>query len=199
MNLKETAAVTLTELLIATMIFSIVMLGAFSVDFALRQSQQSTSRNALVAMRTAATMLHIVRNAQLATGSQNNLGIRTDLFPSTLCIRTEDPLNRNPDPSSYADDIWTCYTRTNNDIRACRRGGGGNLPANPCTNVDEQVGTAGMNPNGFVCTLDADLANRNLTLEIMLSSRFDFAANEDPITNPPYTLISRVNPLSHSF
>ncbi len=196
MNLKEAAAVTLTELLIATMIFSIVMLGAFSVDFALRQSQQSTSRNALVAMRTAATMLHIVKNAQLATGNRNNLGILVNPFPNTVCMRRDNELN--PTPDNFSDDIWTCYTQINNDIRTCQRLG--NLPPNPCNNLDALIGTVITNPtNGFNYSFQADPNNRNLYLDITLVNRFDLAANEDPITNANYTLISHVSPASHSF
>ncbi len=190
MRLKKNRALTLTELIIATVIIGIIMVGIGSMDFALRQSHQGSSRNALIAMRTSAIMLHITKNAQLATGNLTDLGLITTA--TNAWIRLDNP--NNPTPDNYSDDTWVSYTfdTLNQDLYFCTVLDN----ATACTSADETLGTL----ENFTPTLTIDTTpgNPQLYLEISLSSLFDLSQPEDPFSNPRYTLTTRVYPKSIS-
>jgi len=192
-NIQNNKALTLTELLVATVAVSIVMLGVVSVDRALRQSQRGTSRNALVSMKTSALMLSITKEAQQATGSGDNIsdpGIVTidadsNLSFETACIRIDTPGT----VMDTSDDTWTCYSHDAGlNIRRCT-GGGAAATCAAGTIIGQAVSLA------FVMEDTAGgTGSGDFYLEIAITNRFDPVAAENPHDNPEFTLQARVNP-----
>ena len=186
MNLKNNTAITLTELLVSTILIGVVMLGIVAIDFAIRQSQRGTSRNALVAMRTSAIMLHITKNAAAVVGSRNDPGIVKNA--TNLWVRRGNPPG------------WISYTYRNPDLLFCV------VPdfttICPSGTGDENLGT--LTDSGFTTNFvkDDSLGNQDFYLEVTLQNRFDPTA---PVTsgnefeNPQYTLTSRISPASSSY
>ncbi len=197
MNLKENIALTLTELIVATIVMGIVALGVGAVDVALRQSHHSTSRNAIVAMRTSAIMLHVTKDVEMATGDRADSGIRVDdpVNTTNIWIRREDPTNPSPDPNSYVDDIWVSYTYDsgNHNLYYCT------VPNNttPCTTADQNLGTlANLRATPV---FDETLGTQNFYLEVTLTNLFNPLTAADIYDNPQYQLTSRIAPASSSF
>jgi len=195
MNLKNTS-LTLTELLIATIILGIVMLGIAAVDFSFRQSQKGTSQNALVAMRTSAIMLHITKNAELATGNRSTPGATSGInIPSadTLWIRLENPAQT---PGNYLDDVWVrySYNTTNYNLYFCSGNPDGVMV---CPDFSETLGTLA----GFSAStgIDDSLGVQTFYVEITLTNRINPALGPNIFDNPEYILKARVNPASSSY
>ena len=195
MTIKTNRALTLTELIAGTIIFGIVIVGVTAVDFAMRRSHQSTSQNSVLAMQTSAIMLHITKNIGVATGDRGTSGIVVN--PTNIWIRMEDPnpLPPDPDPSTYADDIWVSYTfiPANFTLYFCT------VPdsTTPCTNIDENLGRLA----AFTANLAVNdsAGTQNLYVEIILVNRPNPADFAKPLENPEYTLTSRTQPASSSF
>ena len=199
MNLKEKTAITLAELITSTLILGIIMLGVASVDYALRQTHKGTSQNALIAMRTSAILLHITKNAELATGDRNNPGIvvqNPDPATTTnIWIRKEN--SSSPDPSSYATDIWVSYTydTASHNLRSCT------VPDNltACTAAAETLGTIA-DLKAIVKTDDAvGAGHQNYHLEITITNRSDPVGGPDTFNNPEYKLSAHINPSVSSY
>lgn len=200
MNLKNNNALTLTELIAATILFGIVIAGVASLDFALSQTRKGTSQSSIITMQTSSIMLRISKEAELATGDQANPGIVININPTNIWIRHEDPTNPTPDPSSYADDTWVSFTYNpvSHNIFFCT------IPDNPtapptttCPNGSENIGTlASFIPN---LVNDATLGNQNFYLEVTLINRFDPTIAVNAFDNPECTLTSRIHPTSFSY
>ena len=199
MDFKEKKAITLAELITSTLILGIIMLGVASIDYALRQTHKGASQNTLIAMRTSAIMLHITKNAELATGDRNDPGIvvqNPDPATTTnIWIRKENPSSPSPNPSSYADDIWVSYTydTASHNLRSCT------VPNNvtACTTSDEILGTIA--DLKAVMMNDDTLGIQYYHLRITITNRFDPVAGKDIFNNPEYTLSATINPSVSSY
>ena len=62
--------ITLTELLVASVMIAVVMVGVASFSLAIKNLQQSTSRSVLVALRAKSAMARLVKDASLAVGHE---------------------------------------------------------------------------------------------------------------------------------
>ena len=193
------AGLTLTELVIASLLVGIVSLGIFSVDYALRGSRNAASDDALLAMRTWAAMEHITKNAKLAVGNVNSVGVAAVQGSNYLCFR-QDVVST---PSDFSDDIWRCYSGISNNIHTCTTTAGAGPSA--CTATDEVIGTYAMEDS---CSADCDLFTYDLVqdsslrkfyVEISLSNRLNPASPFHPMNNPSYTLQTRVFPEGQSY
>ena len=171
--------------------------------------------------------VHVSKNAALATGdasSAANTGI--DIIPasplgsaennSQACFRLDvntptstppnsckgdSPIVSNNTPGNYSDDCWHCYTlrkiggsATNGLLYDCLRSSA--QFCNPGTG-DILVGAA----RSFTATYttNTNAANLQNYVDITITSLSNNSIlASDPITNPTYTLTTRVNPIGQS-
>ncbi len=188
---------TLAELLIAAIIVTIIMLGIVSIDLALRQSEKGTSRNALVAQRTSAMMLHVVKHVEQAAPYQTGGGL-FDPGVSTgdqqLWVRMQgdpdsDPSTWNPDSS---DDQWICYDiSSSSKLRYCEVTG----PPTDCASPSGTLETLG-DIADFQASLvkDSAQAAQMFHVQVTLTNRFDVTEETDPLDNPEYVLTTNIYP-----
>lgn len=196
-DLRIKKAMTLTELLVASILIGIILVGAVSIDYAIRRSRNTISASILIATQISAAMKQITRDAVLAVGDITDPGIVFDATgdDTNICFRLDTPST----PGDYNDDTWTCYsqgdtngTHTLNEIYRCAGIANGS-----------QLG------NGDSCT---PALNETFVLEtralgffnIILMPEFKFnlrscadnniAIDEHPINNPCYELISQISP-----
>lgn len=186
-HLRSQRAMTLTELLVASIIMMIVMVGVVSIDYAIRSSQKSASADALLPMRTSAMMLRISRDAALAVGDLSSPGV--DTASGGLCFRQES----GGDVNVYTDDIWVCYSMDGTTLRRCTK----DIATGPgaCAGSDPEVGQAVSATGSFVF----DEALRALYIDLAVVNRQDPAAAAQVMSNPEYTLSSRVFPAGHGY
>ena len=195
---KNSKALTLVELLVATVLMGIVMTGVISAEYAARSAEQKNSRGSLVSMITSALLLDMNKNLSLATGNVGDRGISSNqeidpnwTGPTDLCVRKEDPTNATPDPGDYSDDRWTCYTKIGFNLWTCDQ------LATPraCTGADRLLGQL----NAFLVDVTADAVAHNFYVDLSIANRYDHAAAVSPSTNPQVTVTARVYPTQHSF
>ncbi|MCK5580382.1 MAG: hypothetical protein KAJ18_03825 [Candidatus Omnitrophica bacterium] len=204
-NSKNLSAMTLTELLVATMLVGVIMVGIVSVDYATRSTKQGALDYQLLAMDVQAAMLQITRDANLAVGDAQNVGvkIRQEGTDQVICFRHEDVGN----PDIYSDDKWICYTH-GPSFELYR---GDNIPdpgTPPCQPVsdcsfyggrmildlsDPSVGSDPPNPDGNIYfEIGGDIATGQIEyIDFTLISLLDISIPYDPMTNPKYELTSR--------
>ena len=207
-NFTSDAGITLTELLIASIIVGIVMLGAVSIDYAVRRSQTNIIDASRIAMNLQAAMLQMTNDAMLTTGDASDQGIRFDDSGTgatdiqNICFRYDADNN----PNSYTNDQWFCYSQggrgQNNEIFRCTSlsdtsvGLTNPLTTNEaCTDTATRKGTSLFvaNQKGFF-VVDNDVGGGIAYIELNLETCADPSAAENFITNPCYKLSSRVNP-----
>jgi prepilin-type N-terminal cleavage/methylation domain-containing protein len=214
LNLSN-AGMTLMELLVATTLVGIVMIGTMSVDFAVHSMRKSTADSSGVALQTSATMLDISNTMAKAVGDGQDLGIRLDnpfataANPSRVwfCARQD----KDNDPNDYNDDEWVCYWKpaatTNVNIYKCTKPV--TLGPGPCNLTNEVIGTtacelADCTNSRYLFTfyLENDSANREFFFDINLKSRAYPTKLHDttkPMKNPEYKLSSHIAPMGHSY
>jgi len=115
------AALTLLELIIATMLVAVVLLGIFAINAVLGNNNQDYGQRYFVRSETQTTLNHILNNVSLAVGSAGgNTAILTEGQvgdAGTFCIHQnlqpggaiDSPLAGNPSPDT-SKDRWLCYT-----------------------------------------------------------------------------------------
>lgn len=200
---RSRTGLTLTELLVASVLVGIVMLGAISVDFAIRNTKLGSSRVEVLSKEVGATILNITRDAMLTAGdnsmdllnanSWQATGIYTydvgDNFKS-ICFRQDI----NSTPENYADDPWACYSHGNDlDIYRC------SVAANPafagwqnCNNPSGRKLVHVTQTDFFDVVPDAD--NHIQSIDISLTARSDPNSAVNPVMNPQYSLESSISP-----
>ena len=124
---------TLTELLVASVIVGIIMVGVASFTSSMKNVQKTSVDVSLNATRTAAAMKMIERDALLAIGDSTDAGVCTpDTGPTdySVCFR-QDTANT---PWDYTDDTWICYHHgATQQIKRCVWAGG----ASPCSGYSD--------------------------------------------------------------
>ncbi|MBF0503741.1 MAG: hypothetical protein HQL14_01445 [Candidatus Omnitrophica bacterium] len=114
--IAKKTALTLIEMIIATMLVSVVLMGLFSVSTVLSNNTQGYGQRLLLNSQTQATLDHILNDAALSVGSGTKVGgsgqqdqgimIGPPAAPgNSFCIH-QDP---NSTPTNLNDDIWLCY------------------------------------------------------------------------------------------
>jgi len=191
MNHKQKTALTLIELLVATIILGIIMLGIAGIDIAMRQSSTGASRNALVAMQTSAIMLHMTKNAAQAHGNATDPGIA--VAASALWLRQDTAQT----PDNPADDEWFCYDINGSQLRFCpvaNASSGCNAATGPITNLGA---IATFEPDFIID--DSNPADLHAYVSLRLVNRFDVTASDDTFANPEFELTTHVNLPSYSY
>ncbi|MCK5178564.1 MAG: prepilin-type N-terminal cleavage/methylation domain-containing protein, partial [Candidatus Omnitrophica bacterium] len=69
-NTMDKKGITLTELIVASILIGIVMIGVAAFSASIEQLHTSTNRSTILTMKTTATMNHITRAAYLAVGDE---------------------------------------------------------------------------------------------------------------------------------
>ena len=206
MTLAKKNGITLTELLVASILIGIVMIGVASFSVSIQQFQNSTNRTTILAMRTMTAMNRLSRDAYLVIGDETGddwvRGIVTRTIPPrvSLCFRHD----ADNDPSSYTGDEWICYffetTLNNRKLSLCTVP---TAPANvPPNNTNKCDGTG---QRSLLLTLDPTQGNsfyqinedgdgRLESIDFTLSAIFDPTLAPHPITNPTYTVTTTVSP-----
>ena len=188
---------TFTELLVASILIGIVMIGIASFSFVVKQIQGATNRSALLSMRLGGAINYIRRDALLAVGDSSSRGIRTSSTGQdrSICFRHD-----TNNPVSYADDTWVCYCYGPPDdvLKRCD-----NPAAVPPQN-DNQCTTGATDVRQFSFLSDIDFFNivndsddRLDYIEITLTSRYDSGNPAHPVNNPEHTLTTRISPPGH--
>ena len=129
-NIYNKKAITLVELIIATVLVSVVLLGIFAVNSVLSSNNQDYGQRYLVKSATQTTLNHILNNAALAVGSAatDGSGNAVDLgiligttnygAPDTTCVGDDNSFcihqasgaNILNNTTTYPNGIWLCYT-----------------------------------------------------------------------------------------
>jgi len=201
---------TLVELLIATVMMGIVMLGVVAIDYTIRRTQKVSSESSEVEARATAAMVHILRNGLLATGYKGNEGIRpVNIDTSALgendsiCIRQD-----GGSPEIFTDDVWIryhCDTGTRKIIYCSDVGNidvfAGDCPdtaARACAGTEFDL-MAEFSVCKFYFWADDSVTTPKLYLEVDLESIKDQSAAQDSMINPSFRATSQVSPIGHTY
>lgn len=115
----KATGLTLIELIVTSMLVSVVLFGLFSVTNVLSNNSQDYGQRYLLASQTQATLNHILGNVALAVGS---VGANTAIVlnaggdPNSFCVHqgpNSNILNNAP------EDIWLCYSFSGYQINWC--------------------------------------------------------------------------------
>jgi len=198
---RSNRGLTLTELMIAAILVGIVMLGAVSVDFAIRRGRQNMAESSRMAAELEAAMLQISRDAMATMGDAGaaaNNGITWNTGAvQNICFRNI-PDN---DPNTYTGDQWTCYSRTNasREIFRCTNlapvailGPGQSCPAGSQSIMHTTI------PFFTVNTTATAWGTRIDHIDFDLNTCADPGQPQHPISNPCLNVESRINPPSLS-
>jgi Tfp pilus assembly protein PilV len=187
---KKQSAMTLSELLVATILVGIVMVGVVSVDYAIRNMQNFTTRDSQLTMESSAAMMQINRDALLIMGDNSNppdsWGIYSSstLTPESIICFHQDVNN------DLTLDGWTCYCH------------GSSLDLWRCPNKSDKMTSC----SNSGCTKILELSeaakfdiitnndNKFLYVDICLNSIVDQSNSAHPIDNPTGEQCNRINP-----
>ena len=119
-------AITLVELIIGTMLMTIILLGMFAINNVFNNNNQDYGQRYLVKSQTQTTLDQILNNASLAVGAdavKDNEGILigTNPYgqgddpggigdPNSFCFHQGGTANGFINIANSAADIWLCYT-----------------------------------------------------------------------------------------
>lgn len=191
---------SLTELLVATILIGIVMVGVASFSSVVKQLQSTTDRSTILHLKTSAAMSFIRKDALLATGDPSSPGIEpyNNGTVRSICFRQD--VN---DPTSYAEDIWVCYGYggTMDKLKRCYDVPPANVPVQNEADCNAAAETGGYvdyhlsDPDFFTVVNDAD--GRLQYIQITLAAVYDETAPAHPVTNPEYVLTAQISPPHH--
>ncbi len=106
MNTNHKKAMTLVELLLATTLIGIVMLGVIAVTTAIKQFQLSGADMNISAMQITGALKRIARDASIAVNYPNSPGTIIDAGSNSVSFRQD----QDSDLLTQADAIWVIYT-----------------------------------------------------------------------------------------
>ena len=217
MHIRQTKGLTLMELLLASILISIVIAGVVAISYAIKSMQDTTNRASVVAIRTTAAMSHMIKNISLAIGWQGDPGIRfvpqwdweggasPPADPDVISVREDI----NHTPEDYTDDTWFTYVRdtTDHTLVFCAQAANGNPDQgwDPRVSGQECDTTTGMILSNqiincqFRLYIDTSQTDPQFHVAVILETRYDPSQASNPISNPETVLESKVNPAAHSW
>ena len=144
-NTINNKALTLVELVVASMISTVVIFGLFTI---MQAVQNSSSTYGVLNYNTGsvqATVNHIIRNASTVTGTVGAPGIVLNGANQSFCLGQEGAT------IDSLPDTWICYTQVGNNIHTCTS----NSSTTQCTASQTFIGSADANcikDSGSPCT-----------------------------------------------
>jgi|GEM_PF-4341903 len=106
--------VTFTELIIATAVVGIIMIGVVSSDYAIRKQSDSAFNSNLSGLNAQGMLTHVLNSAQLATGMNIDKGILIGAAgvgdAGSFCVRTV-----------FSPANWVCYTSSAGRLYTCTK------------------------------------------------------------------------------
>lgn len=206
-TISSHSAMTLTELLVASVLVGIVTLGLISAEYTIRTSRLSSVRDSQISAQLQAAMIRLSRDANLTVGDPANSGIRE--FPAgsdrTVCFR--EALAGGID-STYSNSVWNCWWRE--ELAAGRSNLTSCSYTSPTAPQSNCAGAGVANVKFWVrlsndppadpefYTIVPNASGQFDHIELDLISRFDLSAPAHAISNPEYHLSSQINPQSQS-
>lgn len=195
MRVSSSQALTLTELLLATVMIGIVMSGVAVWSTSMKQMRVSSQTTRYTDMKLAAVMKAMRKDAELAIGDQSDQGILTNTAGATrsICFRHDTQIT----PSDYSDDIWACWfhNTASPGLRRCYDIPIGDVPPDSNTKCDNANETRDYftldDINFFTINNDGDGRFENVTLSL---TAHDDRASVDALQNPSKTIVARVVP-----
>jgi hypothetical protein len=220
--LHSKTAFTLIELIIASLLVVVVLLGTFSITNVLSNSGQDYGQRYLVKSETQASLNHVLNNASLAQGSANNNdegilynGNDPGIFDAnSFCIHQPGNLvggvnTPNSNAINFLNDIWLCYTLAAGQINWCAEKytpgadprGASSCTAAPLANIitaSTYLGTA----LNFTPTF-TNAAGGQLLFSIVINNCLDTTLATctpagDPVNNPYISVTGSVIPTQES-
>lgn len=200
---------TLTELLIASILVGVVIVGALSADFAIRTWQKRIEQRTLVQLKMATFMEAILKYGKSAAG--NDICISSSLYQCysdaignpNVSLTFDSVANANQAICFGSGDLLSpgisrvCYTvLRNGTLVAVNKDvfdNAGNLDLSETNifygnyNSDEQMFTIVLDANGKITSID-----------VLLKTRPDPPAALDPLKNPEYRLTTSFLPVGLS-
>jgi hypothetical protein len=137
----SSAAVTMTELLIAMTIVSFMFAVIMGLEFSVRSMDRTSSIGGSLYVQTMAVAENYRKAAIKATGDFSNPGVHS--FGNTTCFRQD--INATATAAFYTDDTWRCFTHlgaNTANVHTCSRVPGNVLPAAACGAGDPFIGLA---------------------------------------------------------
>ena len=110
------SAITLAELIVASIIVTFMMAAIFSVDYGLRKSGNNVSSEALINIQAQYLVNKIRRSVRSLHGTPSDTGVNIYLnnTNSSLCFRHDVQVAGAFTPDIYSDDNWTCFSKPGN-------------------------------------------------------------------------------------
>lgn len=195
---------SLTELLVATVLMGIVMMGVISINYAMRRMEGTTSKSTVLAIQTAAAMNHITKNGLLAVGFESDPGIVLQLTTPPAVSYLSFRQDINGTPGNFSDDLWVIYTDGGqaNELYTCTQDAGtGPIPNTGSGGRCETTGNLVLlnNVSAINYQLVRDATTHSTYVDIDIQTQADVTQPADPIRNPTYELTVQISPPFHSW
>jgi hypothetical protein len=186
---RRIPAVTLVELIISTLIVSMVVAGVFASEYALRRMSEKGAGDVQINIQVK-TIAELIRSTvKIVHGDPSDIGIDVDIANKTLCFRHDVDTGSGFTPGDYTDDDWTCYTQIGTDVYLCELGAEA-----PCTNADMLIGSLVSDQFGghalMAPTVTNDTVNQVFSFSMTLVGRRDPSVGADILVGIPDTLTS---------
>ena len=200
-SLKENKGITLTELIVASVMIGIVMIGVSSFGLTIKKLQSSTNSSALLSMKAKTIMARMSVDALATIGDVPDPGYVTSGGGPDVSICFRHDVNTTP--SLYTDDEWTCYYRdAQNILSLCTVP---TVPGNVPPSNDGECDGSGtrnelidMTQADFYDIFEVGIDNRLEYFDLHISAIYDNTTAMDPITNPEYFVSTRISPPGQS-
>lgn len=179
------------ELLIATVLITIVMAGVVAFSYGVKSMQDSTSRASVLAMRSTALMSRMSRDISLAVGYIDNQGIVVSGPGDEIAVRQDV----GGTPANYTDDEWFIYRFDSGtyELEVCEHSNDSTCSTS-WTMLSNQVEDC-----EFSLTANSDPAAPQFSVHVILNTAYTPGGVADPLENPTVSLSTDISPAGHSW
>ncbi len=196
----KSAGLTLTELIVATAVLGIAMLGVFAVDYAIRSTRANSATSSQLSMQAAAVLMEITNALNHMTGkrwdgSAGNQTNQEGFFGGNStcfghnCVTVCARYDADNDPNTFTGDRWKCFQQDELS-KILYRCDLADLTALPCAQNNTNY-LVTLPSSGFYSTYrDADGRLEHVKIIIGVGS----ALGGNPLTNPNYAIDADVYP-----
>lgn len=203
---------TLTELLVATVIIGVVMIGVAAFSLGIKQMQTSTGLVTILETQLMTAMADIEKNATLAIGYADNPGMVANAAAPPEYFSFRKDTNT---PADFSDDVWIIYFIQHPVVSSeevflykCEAPATAANPdpaSNPTVSGCDATNSLLLLQNvtysdiEFSLVQNSDPNNLAFYFEISLKTRSEPEKSFDPIKNPEAVLSSRFSSSLHTW